>query len=159
MRNFKKGFTLIEILLVVAIIGALVGILAIRASDVGSDAKKKAVAADLKSLKAAVEVFFIQNSEFPEINTWEAKLVEATPRLIDEVPADPYKSTGKYTYMLNTDDPAGTYYVIFSVGPDGTTANVDVKATDNGTVTILAGGLSADNLWVSNCFNNNHKFD
>ena len=155
MLKNNKGFTLIEMLMVVLIVGFLVGILMVRASNVAADAKKKSVAADLKTLKAAVETFFIQNSRFPVQATWEAELVGATPRLVDEVPVDPY-GTADYVYLLNTGAGAGTYYVIYSVGPDGTGV-VSVSATTNGTVT--AAGTGTDNLWVSNCFTNNHNFD
>ena len=147
LRN-KKGFTLIEMLLVILIVGFLVGILAIRASDVGSDAKKKAVAADLKSLKVAVEAYHVKYSCFPSSNTkWESELVGAIPRLIDEVPADPYGS-GDYVYAPNT----AIYYVIYSVGPggDGTASVTD--ATGSGTA-------SGSALYVSNCAVGNHNFD
>ena len=143
----KGGFTLIEMLMVILIIGFLVGILAIRASDVGADAKKKAVAADLKSLKSAVEIYYVEYSQFPAEGSLESALVEASPRLIDEVPTDPYGS-GDYGYKLTN-----PYYAVYSVGPDGT-GTVTVAITANGTVS--AGG---DNLWVSNCANGNHSFD
>ena len=144
----KGGFTLIEMLVVILIVGFLIGILAIRASDVGADAKKKAVAADLKSLKSAVEIYYVEYSQFPIVGSLESALVEATPRLIDEVPTDPYGS-GDYGYKLTN-----LYYVIYSVGPDGAAGTIAVAATNNGTVSN--GG---DNLWVSNCANENHNFD
>ena len=150
----KGGFTLIEMLMVILIIGFLVGILAIRASDVGADAKKKAVAADLKSLKSAVEIYYVEYSQFPAEGSLESALVEASPRLIDEVPADPYGS-GDYGYETDGGDPI-TYYAVYSVGPDGT-GSIAVTITANGTVT--ATGTGADNLWVSNCAIRNHDFD
>ena len=149
----KGGFTLIEMLLVILIVGFLVGILVIRASDVGEDAKKKSVAADLKSLKTAVEIYYVEYSCFPSDNSnWEDELVGSTPRLIDEVPVDPYGSAD-YVYETDGGDPI-TYYAIYSVGPDGTAGTLSVTTTDNGTVTH-----SDDNLWVSNCYGNNHSFD
>ena len=148
----KGGFTLIEMLMVVLIIGFLVGILMIRASNVAADAKKKAVAADLKSLKAAVETFFIQNDRFP-VAAWEAELVGATPRLVDEVPLDPY-GTGDYAYAI---DSTGAYYLIRSVGPNGLAGTNYTTNANNGTVVVDGDGL--DNLWVSNCYVKNHSFE
>lgn len=152
MLKNNKGFTLIEMLLVILIIGFLVGILAIRASDVGSDAKKKAVAADLKSLKVAVEAYHVQNSCFPTTGSgWEGELVGATPRLIDEVPVDSYSTAGAdYVYLLEA---TGVYYAISSVGPGGN-GSVTVGIASNGTA---AGSSNA--LYVSNCANGNHDFD
>ena len=149
----KGGFTLIEMLLVILIVGFLVGILVIRASDVGEDAKKKSVAADLKSLKTAVEIYYVNYSCFPSSNAnWETELVGSTPRLIDEVPDDPYGS-GDYVYVTDVDNPT-VYYAIYSVGPDGIAGTVTVADTNDGTVTH-----TGDNLWVSNCYDSNHNFD
>ena len=143
----KGGFTLIEMLMVILIIGFLVGILAIRASDVGADAKKKAVAADLKSLKAAVEIYYVGYSCFPSNDAnWESELVGATPRLIDEVPNDPFRQGNDYIY--SRDDDGKALYVISSTGPNGATM---IYCTGDAVI-----DTDEDDIWVSNCKTNNH---
>ena len=150
----KGGFTLIEMLLVILIIGVLVGILAVRASDVGSDAKKKAVAADLKTLKAAVEVYYIRYGQYPEDdNGYFATDIVLDPatRLVDEIPDDPYGTNIKYGYDTHPEDASARFYCVYSVGQDGT----GYCHVNDGDIVF---STDTNNLWVSNCRTNNHNF-
>ena len=65
----EKGFTLIEMLLVVAIIGFLVAILLPSVGGVGEGAKVRAVKADLRTLKSAIEVYYISFGLYPPEST------------------------------------------------------------------------------------------
>ena len=117
----EKGFTLIEMLLVVAIIGFLVAILLPSVGGFGADAKAKAVKADLRQLKSAVEIYYIAFGEYPLTDDWGNEnndLVKATGsgynRLIDQFPQDPYMKSAvgideSYNYMVS-----GDYYIITS---------------------------------------------
>ncbi len=146
MRNFKKGFTLIEILLVVLIIGILVSILAVRASGISIEAKKKASMADLKTLKAAVETYYLKHSIFPYASNWDDALTAETNRIVDEVPNDPFGEA--YVYETNwTGEDAR--FLIYSKGPN-TTSGAPMLGTDEIT------GNKDDDIWVSNCKTNNH---
>ena len=143
VRN-NKGFTLIEMLLVMVIIGFLSAILVMRATDYSTEAKTKAVKADLHTLKTAVEAYAINNGQTPEDGALEDALTSETNRLVDEVPTDPFGS-GDYDYDT---DATNEYYVIWSVG-------------SNGSGTLTAGsdqvtGNDSDDIWVSNCKTNNH---
>ncbi len=137
----KKGFTLIEILLVVAIIGFLVAILVPSIGNVGSDAKQKAIKGDLNTLRLAVETYRLNHGAYPAAATWGANLTSETNRLVDRMPNDPYSTggTGNYTYSL-----LGTTYAIYSVGTTGT-----------GTATATADTCTCANspIWVSNAKN------
>jgi prepilin-type N-terminal cleavage/methylation domain-containing protein len=121
----KKGFTLIEMLLVVAIIGFLVAILLPSVGGVGADAKGKAVKADLRTLKSAVEAYYIAFGDYPPSANWGANnsfLLTADgtsgySRLIDQFPVDQYEDgvTGNlftYTYVLG--GLSGDTYIIAS---------------------------------------------
>jgi general secretion pathway protein G len=141
VRN--KGFTLIEMLLVMVIIGFLSAILVMRASDYSTEAKTKAVKADLHTLKTAVEAYVINNGQTPDDGQLENALTSESNRLVDEVPTDPFGS-GDYGYDT---DGTNAYYVIYSVGSDG-----DGSATA-GTDSVTETGST---IWVSNCKTNNH---
>ena len=157
----KSGFTLIEILLVILIIGILVGVLMMRASNVSDDAKKKAVAADLKVLKAAVEIYHIQYGRYPDVSFGNfvipTEILNANPRLIDEVPTDPYNNNGKgYGYFNDAiyqqppnGDGIAKYYVIWSLGK-GSAYGFCLVFND----AVLVPGFNY--IWVSNCKTNNH---
>lgn len=151
MSQKNRGFTLLEILVVIAVIGILAAILIPRFTGIQTDAKKKQAMAELGSLKTAVEVYRNNNDAYPAAATWDSLLVAETNRVVDEVPNDPFRAAGnKYTYALDTT--AGSYYVIYSYGPDGTAGTITV-ASD----AVTAGGAGADNIWVSNCKTNNHN--
>ena len=118
----EKGFTLIEMLLVVAIIGFLVAILLPSVGGFGANAKDKSVRADLRQLKSALEVYYISFAEYPDMGKWgtpDSALLTADgtsgyDRIIDQFPEDPYENGTNgcnfcYDYVLN-----GDTYVIAS---------------------------------------------
>lgn len=138
----RKGFTLIEILLVVAIIAFLVAILVPSIGNFGADAKNKAVRADLNTLRSAVELYRINHGVYPPQATWSTVLTAETNRLIDRVPDDPY-ATGGADYLYKLWDTSGRHtYVVYSVG----TASGAVTATvGDDTCTITSGAVSVTN--------------
>lgn len=151
MSQKNRGFTLLEILVVIAVIGILMAVLIPRFTGIQTDAKKKQALSELRSLKTAVEIYRNNNNAYPAAATWDSLLVAETNRVIDEVPNDPFRAAGnKYTYGLDTT--AGSYYVIYSYGPDGTAGTITV-ASD----AVTASGAGTDNIWVSNCKTNNHN--
>lgn len=103
MTNFKamsKGFTLVELLVAIAIIALLtsVGLVSFsRAQQNSRDARRKA---DLQSLKAALEMYYDSNNAYPSggyavISTRLATLVSGGH--IKALPTDPV-STRYYYY-------------------------------------------------------------
>lgn len=150
MPQKNRGFTLLEILVVIAVIGILAAILVPRFTGIQTDAKKKQAMAELGSLKTAVEVYRNNNNGYPAAATWDSLLVAQTNRIVDEVPSDPFRTSGKYSYALDTT--AGSYYVIYSYGPDGAEGTITVAAD-----AVTASGAGADNIWVSNCKTCNHN--
>ena len=61
----QKGFTLIEILIVVAIIGILATITIPMYQDYVTRAKNSAAMSDLKNVKTAMEAYFSDNQTYP----------------------------------------------------------------------------------------------
>jgi len=68
VRN-KRGFTLIEILVVVAIIGILAAIAVPNVTRALQTAKNNADAANIASLQNAVEMYYIDKGTWPEVGT------------------------------------------------------------------------------------------
>ncbi len=65
MNFAKRGFTIIELLVVVTIIGTLAGVAIVnfdRAQDQSRDTKR---IADITSLKAALDLYFLDNKKYP----------------------------------------------------------------------------------------------
>ncbi len=61
----RKGFTLIEVLIVVAIIGILTAILVANYNEARKNSRDKVRKSDLKSLQLAIELYKAQHGQYP----------------------------------------------------------------------------------------------
>ena len=119
--NSKKGFTLIEILIVVAIIGllasvVLVGLGAFRTR--GRDARR---IADLRETQNALELYYTKSQRYPALaggDTWASltsSLVNAGIG-VSSVSSDPLYPDKAYRYGVSAD---GQNYVLAATLEDG----------------------------------------
>jgi prepilin-type N-terminal cleavage/methylation domain-containing protein len=136
----KKAFTLIELMIVIALIGVIAAIAMpnfSRLSITNNTAKAKS---DIRSLQMAVESYYLYNkSLYPAALT---DLKAAVPTIVRSIPTDPFSSS-KAVYGYNR-SPNAKYYAIYSVGPkkDGS-----VSVSDAGVLTETDG---ASCIYVSN---------
>jgi len=122
----NRGFTLIELMLVVIVIGILVAMVAPRFAGRSEQARIAAGQADISShLSAALDLFEMENGRYPTTDEGLAALRKSGakgPYLKRDVPLDPWKRP--YVYRSpgqhNRED-----YDLFSVGPDGTEGTKD----------------------------------
>ncbi len=145
MSGKKKGFTIIELLVVMTVIAILVGLALPRfkgMQDEGNIAKAKG---ELRTLQSAVESYYIHNNNaYPATgaSALQTALAAAVPSIINYVPTDPFSSSGAdYGYVLGGTN--SKFYVIYSAGPGG-----------NGSATIASNAVSETNgsscIYVSN---------
>lgn len=64
-KNGEKGFTLIELMIVVAIIGILAAIAIPQFTKYRSRAQNTQALSDMRNLKTDMEGFFAENMEYP----------------------------------------------------------------------------------------------
>lgn len=139
----KKGFTLVELLIVIMVIAILIGIALPRFRGMQDEASTTKAAAELRTLQTAAESFYIHSSPhaYPAAGaTWETSLTAAAPQIIGAALIDPFNGTTQYGYALSAN---GRYYVIWSVGPNGSGT---LAISDTGGVS----GNGADDIFVSN---------
>ncbi len=147
MRQDEAGFTLIELIIVIAVIAILLGIALPRIRGMIDEGNTAKAAAELRALQVAVESYYIHNSKiYPAdgSSTWQSALTAATtrPKLIGSALTDPFSSSAaQYPYDKSAN---GLYYIIWSVGPDATADIIGVD--NNGTLT----GSADDDIYVSN---------
>lgn len=97
-KNKQKGFTLIELMLVVLIIGILSGVMlnVINIRGIQSKSRDARRISDLKKVQTALELYYADYRGYPMKNTWEninttlSSLSTAiVPNFISTLPRDP----------------------------------------------------------------------
>ena len=77
----NKGFTLVEILIVVIILGILAAIVIPQFTEASNDARKSALVSDLQTVRSQLELYKVQhNDSYPDANTSAAFLEQLTKR-------------------------------------------------------------------------------
>jgi general secretion pathway protein G len=119
-----RGFTLIEIMVVVIIIGTIAGLVGVKVFDRLEEARIRASFAQMSSIKSALDLFKLDNGFYPLTQQGLEALV-MPPNVgqaaggfrtggylnSDDVPVDPWQSP--YGYLSD-----GMIYQIWSFGPD-----------------------------------------
>lgn len=142
MRSLSKtilprspsGFTLVEILVVVFIIGLLATIVGVNVMGRTDDARKTTAMASLKQLESALHLYKLDNATYPTTDQGLAALVQRPgsgpqPRKYppdgylneSKVPADPWGNA--YLYVSD-----GRNYMLKSLGADGEQGGQDFAA-------------------------------
>ena len=102
MSKKRSGFTLIEIMIVVVIIGLLAAMVGPRIAGKGELAKKEAAKSDMVTLASMVDMYKLQNSG--AIPTYDQ--VNAPP--LGPAPKNKFVADGKFTI---TDTSSGNYTI------------------------------------------------
>ena len=135
----RKGFTLVEILIVVVILGILAAIVIPQFSDASTQSKLSSCRTTLQSLRSQIELYKIQHNDIPPaILTFEAQMTEQTDAqgaagtdygpYIQQIPFNPWNDS----QTLAAADAAGVGWVY-----DETTGDMYVGAAD-ATAEVLA---------------------
>ena len=112
-KRLRKGFTLIEMIIVIVVIAILIGVLLPQFRGTQDEASIQRARSELRTVATAIESYYIHNSN--ALPSALSTLTSATPRIISSVPNDPFRSATAYTYYKDTN---GVYYVVFAYGPD-----------------------------------------
>ena len=75
----EAGFTLVEMLVVIAIIGLVVGLVGPRVLNYLSESKVKAAKIQIESFSAALDLYYLDNGAYPDANEGLTALVERPP--------------------------------------------------------------------------------
>lgn len=130
-RNRRQGFTLMEVLLVLAILVILGALVVTNFSGVFSGAKRKLAENQINALGKNVELYMIDVGSYPSTNQGLQSLRTPPPDLANpakwmgpyaagEIPLDPWDREYIYEY-----DPTTNQYKIYSGGPDGSPGSAD----------------------------------
>jgi len=141
VRN-RKGFTLVEILIVITIIAIVFLAMAINISGLQNEARISRIRADLKTLQLAIESYYKNYMYvFPPVENYQTVLLDATPRVLESNLIDPFGATTSSLYAYDL-SPGGAYFIIYSRGMGG---GGEARVDDSGTVSV-----AGSPVWVSN---------
>lgn len=139
-RARQGGFSLIEIMVVVIIIGLLASIVAPAVLDRADDARLQKVQADFSAIQTALKLYRIDNYTYPSSEQGLEALVERPtiapePRnwrrsgYLEDLPRDPWGNRYQYLSPGETRE-----YDIYTLGADGVTGgegqNADISVWD-----------------------------
>ncbi len=133
-RNHQEGFTLIELMVVILIIGLLATIVVQSLRGATDKAKRTKAEADIAELKTALDRYYLDNGNYPTTEQGLQALVTAPTSgpipanyedggYVQQIPLDPWG----HPYVYQSD---GNTYTLESYGadgqPGGTGKNADI---------------------------------
>lgn len=153
-RKYLSGFTLIEVMVVVVILGILASIIVPKIMDKPDEARIVKAKQDIRAVQSALEMYKLDNYVYPTTDQGLQALVEkpstdpAPPhwkQYLDRIPIDPWDRPYQY---LNP-GVHGTVD-IWSYGPNGPSGGTNATGVignwnldDNGNSTSGSGGNSS----------------
>jgi general secretion pathway protein G len=138
----RSGFTIIELLIVMAVIAILVGIAIPSFRAMQTEAWKTKAEGDVKVLKIAIESYFKNHGSFPAVTNYQSILRAESPPVLEATLDDPFDPGTPYVYVLSSNL---SFYVIYSKGAGGSGA---MTIQDTGQATVSAGTpIYATNGW------------
>lgn len=128
--NRRRGFTLVEILVVLAIIGLIMGLVGPQVMNVLGDARGKSAKVQIQNLGAALEVFYLDTGRYPtsdeglsalirrpgDAEVWNGPYVRG-----GGLPKDPWGNAYVYAVPGRNGEP----YEVTSLGPNGRSGGIE----------------------------------
>jgi general secretion pathway protein G len=134
----QLGFTLVEMLVVITIIGLIMGLIGPRVLNYLSESKVKAAKIQLQSFGSALDLFYLDAGRFPTAAEGLTALVQQTPGVAawngpylkgGNVPSDPWNNP----YVYRAPGEHGPYEILSygSDGQEGGTGNAGDISSEN----------------------------
>jgi general secretion pathway protein G len=121
IHHAEAGFTLVEIMVVIVIIGLLAALVAPNVLGMSEEAKITKAQTDVRTISEAAKLYRIKNNRIPTIEDLTTPDEKGHAYIDDEsVAKDPWD----HEYMIKEGDRPGTFVVVSS-GPNGSEGDED----------------------------------
>ncbi len=139
-KQSQSGFTLIELIVVVTIIGILAGIAIVQVRYAQRKAQESALRADLYEMRKAIDDFYADKQRYP------SDLNELVPHYLRKIPKDPI--TQQQDWDQIQDNPADPTSPTDLTGPTDTSGGGGALPTGPGIIDVKskATGNTLDNV-------------
>ncbi|EZQ01300.1 type IV pilin protein [Acinetobacter sp. Ver3] len=138
--KFKKGFTLIELMIVVIIVGVLAAIALPSYQNYITKAKIKEAQSNLIALSLSAEQAYQRTLNFPNTNFANTSAIKASPIFSTWNP-----SSEAFNFKYTSTD--GITYTLEAVGTEARVVGCTLKLTNNGVRSLTGCGSITD--WVN----------
>lgn len=118
-RRSRRGMTLIEIIVVIAILSMLMTVVGVAVIPMMQQAKVDKAKLDISNINSALKTYYAKKGKYPDTGTGLKALVDA--QILDKTPIDPWDH--EYVYLLDSGKPE-----IKSYGEDGSEGGADLAA-------------------------------
>jgi general secretion pathway protein G len=139
----ESGFTLIELMLVIVILGILAGVAVNSFTGVSDDARKTAAQSDINTVTTAIKMFELETGRFPAEDEWVEELTSKTDdhkKHMDKLPNDPWGNA--YNYREESEN-GNDFPDIWSNGKDGEEGTEDDITNWQSEEDLEEGGTSS----------------
>jgi len=106
----QEGFTLVELMIVVVILGILSGIGIQQYGRIQDNAKKAAHEANHRIIKSAVQMYLMTADPLPELDAINLKTIKDAGYLDSQI-VNPYTNTDNYEITIEEGEESGTYKI------------------------------------------------
>lgn len=118
-RRFCRGFTLVEILIVIIILGILAAIVIPQFSNASQISRANALMGQLKEMRSQIELFKLQHNDIlPDLVANQWNQLESTTNLTGAVDTTAAGKFGPYVNKAPT-NPLNTFSVVAAAGGSG----------------------------------------
>ena len=117
-RNVARGFTLVEILIVVIILGILAAIVIPQFTNASNDARNNSIASTLQTLRGQIELYKIQHADTPPLaaSMWTQMLFPSNTSGTTQAASDATHSLGPYVQSPPVNPANGNTTIAGAVG-------------------------------------------